>query len=670
MYTEARAAFEAEDYRRALSLFRSLQREHPRNPHAVRAWEYIAQCENALGNPFDAFEAYQRIWDEHKDFPQLSVITRNQMAIGNYYLQNKRYAPAIKIYQQILRNAPFSDVAAAARYSLAHAFIGEKDYDAAKHELDTLIKNYPTSQLVDDAAFDLGYIDYLRSSDIQYDQTATDNAIAAFRRFIHNFPSSRRVPEAQQYIRELRTKKARSLFRMGEFYYNIRAPKAAQLAFQEVIEQYPDTALADEARVRLGELDRTGVRVAERTRQVREMETLRRHTEDATQREQQRQEALRQRLTDVQETSPPVTRRTPRVPSRLASARDEEIARVRTRYSTPQSRELLRESMKEAYTEELKRTRATAAAWRRAQRTLLADARDRAQTMLDERDAPLREAPPALEREAPSSHTDRAARDTDARSISPPIETLALVEEELPEDVYDDAVVVEETRTVRTEEVEQTTQDLTGEFVSSLFEEGTTTEIEAPATLQVSEPDTREEPTWQETEPTPREEPMPVEDISDESPGFWSGLFGRSPREEPTDDEEMALARERVREQQRAAETRARVESRRTSSDSTWERRQIPGSEPVHRAAHVEGSERVRETEYNTDALRSEYAAIYYEIQRGDTAYAQGLVPASKRHYGEALERLLDLRERAPGWQSDIVNFRIEYCRARLRSTE
>ncbi len=68
LYTHAKLAHSNKDYKTALKLFRKLQKEFPYSENSVRAWEYIAQCENKLGNQFAAFEAYQQIWDNHKDF--------------------------------------------------------------------------------------------------------------------------------------------------------------------------------------------------------------------------------------------------------------------------------------------------------------------------------------------------------------------------------------------------------------------------------------------------------------------------------------------------------------------------------------------------------------------------------------------------------------------------
>ena len=133
-YRRAVSAYDHKDYKSSLKQFRKMQKEYPMSKHAVRGWEYIAQCENLLGDKYAAFEAYQKIWDNHKDFNKLSTITKNQMTIANDFFEMKRYKISIEIYNKILENAPYSDFAAGAQYSIANALVKREDYYAAKEE--------------------------------------------------------------------------------------------------------------------------------------------------------------------------------------------------------------------------------------------------------------------------------------------------------------------------------------------------------------------------------------------------------------------------------------------------------------------------------------------------------------------------------------------------------
>ncbi|MBR5902139.1 outer membrane protein assembly factor BamD [bacterium] len=246
--------YETGDYQNALKTFRRMQEDFPRSSRAVRGWEYIALCENKLGDPYAAFEAYQQIWDNHKEFTKMQVITRNQMRIGNHYMEYKRYQIAEKIFKKILENAPYSEAAPAAQYSLGLAQYNLKKYGEARESFETVCQNFPTSQLVDDSAFMLGIVDSAAAVAADYDQTSTDRAIASFRNYIREFPTAEHVGDAQAHIRALRDRKAQSLYDQAYYYDYSGHAKSAIMHYELLISEYPDTDCADKAKMRLAAL--------------------------------------------------------------------------------------------------------------------------------------------------------------------------------------------------------------------------------------------------------------------------------------------------------------------------------------------------------------------------------------------------------------------------------
>lgn len=246
--------YETGDYQNALKTFRRMQEDFPRSSRAVRGWEYIALCENKLGDPYAAFEAYQEIWDNHKEFTKMQVITRNQMRIGNHYMEYKRYQIAEKIFKKILENAPYSEAAPAAQYSLGLAQYNLKKYGEARESFEAVCQNFPTSQLVDDSAFMLGIVDSAAAVAADYDQTSTDRAIASFRNYIREFPTAEHVGDAQAHIRALRDRKAQSLYDQAYYYDYSGHAKSAVMHYELLISEYPDTDCADKAKMRLAAL--------------------------------------------------------------------------------------------------------------------------------------------------------------------------------------------------------------------------------------------------------------------------------------------------------------------------------------------------------------------------------------------------------------------------------
>ena len=61
-----------------------------------------------------------------------------------------------------------------------------------------------------------------------------------------------------------------------------------------------------------------------------------------------------------------------------------------------------------------------------------------------------------------------------------------------------------------------------------------------------------------------------------------------------------------------------------------------------------------------------QYIAIYYLIQQGDTAVADGKNSEAAARYTEALEALQKLQKSYPTWQNNVVSFRLNYLAKRL----
>ncbi|MBQ7555266.1 outer membrane protein assembly factor BamD, partial [bacterium] len=254
LFQQGVTAYETGDYSSALKLFRKMQEDFPRSARAVRGWEYIALCENKLGDPYAAFEAYQQIYDNHKEFSRMDVIIRNQMRIGSHYMEYKRYPVAEKIFTKILENSPFGESASIAQYSLGMAQYNQKKYGPARESFEAVCQNFPTSQLVDDSAFMLGIVDSAAAVAADYDQTSTDRAIASFRNYIREFPTAEHVGDAQAHIRALRDRKAQSLYDQAYYYDYSGHAKSAIMHYELLVSEYPDTDCADKAKMRLAAL--------------------------------------------------------------------------------------------------------------------------------------------------------------------------------------------------------------------------------------------------------------------------------------------------------------------------------------------------------------------------------------------------------------------------------
>jgi outer membrane protein assembly factor BamD len=101
---------------------------------------------------------------------------------------------------------------------------------------------------VDYAYFKSG-LSYLKLSPkaIDRDQDYLDDAIANFEIVLRNFPDTAYLSVTKANLKDARTRLARRSFYIGKFYYRTGEYIAAIPRFQEVVDKYSDTGLAEEA---------------------------------------------------------------------------------------------------------------------------------------------------------------------------------------------------------------------------------------------------------------------------------------------------------------------------------------------------------------------------------------------------------------------------------------
>ena len=664
VYRRAVTAYDNKDYKSALKQFRKMQKEYPMSKHAVRGWEYVAQCENLLGDKYSAFEAYQKIWDNHKDFNKLSTITKNQMTIANDFFEMKRYKIAIEIYGKILENAPYSDFAASAQFSIANALVKREDYYAAKEEFRKLIKNYPMSQFVDDAAYNLGYVDYLQSVGKDYDQTETTQAIIAFRQFIHEFPSSPKVYEAQKYIQKLRNRKAASLFRTGEYYENIRAPKAASISFREVIEQYPDTDYAERARKKINEINKSKVAKSVQAQQVVKMVRLENQKELARNRDIANRDKIKQNPGPKEQTfKPSVDQKTPSatVQKSEAEIKKEYANRIKELYTDPEMREELRLTMKDEYLKEKLRDKERGTSWK--QQELVKQVKP-VQLVKQEN----------IEQKTPDNNDDlqetveqvAAESDEYQRELVKEITSESLDDlnsDEKTEKVADykskPAEDVPENFKIDEGKVEQSYNNEQNYSSVDTGDEELSVEYKAVDLPVAKEPETTvEKPEVVEAKPVAEE----FEAVAEKTETIEAEPAKKAPEIAVEKEEEKSVDQASVEEQKRAERVQRMVEYiKKRDNEKKIQTRRLSGVGNVRRAEATK-----KTVESSSAALQQQYVPIYYSIQSGDAAFQRGVFSDAKRFYGKALDGLLDIKSKDPEWKSDIVNWRIDHCRKQL----
>lgn len=266
----AKQAFEKKDYSVALKAARRTANVWPFSDYAPEAQYLIGRCHEEKEQDEAAFKAYQKLVERYPKIPNYDEVILRQMAIANRFLAGQwfkafNYIPffpsmdkTIKLYEQVLKNGPYSEVAPLAQINIgkAHEKKFVADYPEAARAYEKAADKYADRKEGIDALYEVGESYYKQAAKAEYDQSIAAQSIATFTDFMTLHPADKRVPTAQKRIDALKTEQARGSFEIARFYEKRRKWDGALIYYNEVRNKDPNSSYADEARRRIDDIQK------------------------------------------------------------------------------------------------------------------------------------------------------------------------------------------------------------------------------------------------------------------------------------------------------------------------------------------------------------------------------------------------------------------------------
>ncbi len=165
------------------------------------------------------------------------------------YFADKKYSNAQVLFEDlfpIYKGTPkYEDL----YFKYAYTAYNLKDYANAENLFKTFVESFPNSLKLEEADYMRAYCFYKQSPKAPLDQTNTAKAMGQMQVFINTHPGSQRVVQATEIINESRAKMEKKEFLNAELYLNLGYFKAAAIAFNSLIDNFPDTYKGDEYKV-------------------------------------------------------------------------------------------------------------------------------------------------------------------------------------------------------------------------------------------------------------------------------------------------------------------------------------------------------------------------------------------------------------------------------------
>ncbi len=169
-------------------------------------------------------------------------------------LQAKDYATALKQFEQVEQNYPYSTWAISAQLMQGYTEYLQQDYTDAVGTLDRYIQLHPANR-------DTAYAYYLRAlcfyeqiADVSRDQKPTQEAMGALQEVMNRYPDSAYARDAKLKIDLCRDHLAGHEMEIGRFYERQHLYAAAIGRYQTVVDDFQTTNHVAEALARLTDI--------------------------------------------------------------------------------------------------------------------------------------------------------------------------------------------------------------------------------------------------------------------------------------------------------------------------------------------------------------------------------------------------------------------------------
>ena len=260
----AEDAFAAKNYSLTVRAAHRVLRVWPLSDYSPRAAYLVGRCLEARGKSEAAFNVYQGIIEKYPKSAEYNEVLWRQYEVAGRFLNGEWFKlwnvlplyPSMdetaKLYQKIVDNGPYSEVAPHAQLQIGVAREKQKSYDEAVKAYDAAADRYHDQPLIAaDAMYRAGVSWEKQADSAEYDQSAAAKAIAAYTDFTVVYPDDKRAADAQKAITKLKAEQVRGSFEIAKFYESNRKWAGAVIYYSDVLQLDANSPLAAQARQRI-----------------------------------------------------------------------------------------------------------------------------------------------------------------------------------------------------------------------------------------------------------------------------------------------------------------------------------------------------------------------------------------------------------------------------------
>jgi outer membrane protein assembly factor BamD len=197
--------------------------------------------------------------------PKADLTAEGLFEEGTRAFNEKKYVRAIENFSKLRTDNPFSPLVTQAELKIADAYYLNQQYPESISAFKEFQSMHPTNENMPLVTLRLGQAHFDQFTSTDRDQKTTEIAKGYFETVVTKYPKSPQAAEAQVKLAKAIEYLAEYEFNVAEFYFKQEKYAAARDRFEEIIRKYKDTPTAVKSLFFLGEsyrMEKNGVRAA------------------------------------------------------------------------------------------------------------------------------------------------------------------------------------------------------------------------------------------------------------------------------------------------------------------------------------------------------------------------------------------------------------------------
>ncbi|MEM1322649.1 MAG: outer membrane protein assembly factor BamD [Bacteroidota bacterium] len=164
------------------------------------------------------------------------------------YYENEDYVKAQALFELVINGLRGKVEAEKVYFYYAYTHFYLNKFILSSYYFKNFSNTFPNSQYREEADFMNAYSYYKLSPNFRLEQSNTEKAVESMQLFVNTFPNSKRVPECNKLIDEMRKKMERKAFNEAVLYYDLKQYQSANRSFENLLKDYPETNDAERVR--------------------------------------------------------------------------------------------------------------------------------------------------------------------------------------------------------------------------------------------------------------------------------------------------------------------------------------------------------------------------------------------------------------------------------------